>query len=654
MIAFIIRSCDALDINLHLQYNESVENGYDDVEEALIDAENLQKIGESGVTIVSISGMTCAACTSTVEAALKDVEHVSDALVSLPFQEARVLHNGKASSKRIVKVIEDVGYDAMLGERAASQKIQTLQHTEELAILRKSLRGLSVYSGIIFALGTLLDYSEINWLLTSPVFQTVRPVVLFGLTAFAAIKHGGWIFQNAATAALKLKVNMHTLITTSTFVGLSLTLLNIFQLNSRPDAMYYDTIIGILLIITIGRYMDLLSRRRATDTFAGVYSLLDQTSSVKLAKLNKRVPTSVVRSGDEILINAFSIVPCDCYIVSGKSHVNEAVITGEPLPKTKGEGDLLLAGSRNGPNQLHARVNQDFEGSFLSQLIRSVENSLSSKVTVQRRIDLITQYFVSAIFAIAIPTAVYTYWSTCAGDSYCVDSLDAAGRKMMTILAAACPCALGLATPCAVMAGIDVSWRKGILMLEGGETMERLRSITHVVMDKTGTLTRGILTVSDMSINNRWKGGEDKLATLICAAEERGMAAHPLAMAIFRRLLPTSGGMWRGYQETGGVRKLVEAGGKGVKCEVNPGDGLWRRVCVGNLAWMKENNIKGVDVLPSVVYEGGSAVFVGLDGDIAATMILQVGAANLCTFVETCSYFLRTSFDQTLNLPSTH
>lgn len=624
MIAFIIRSCDALDINLHLQYNESVEHAYDEDEEAVADAENFQKIEESGVTTVSISGMTCAACTSTVEAALKDVEHVSDALVSLPFQEARVLHNGKATSSQIVRAIEDVGYNAVPGERATSQKLQTLQHTEELATLRKSLQGLSIYSGVIFTFGTLLDYSEVDWLLTSSIFQTGRSVVLIGLTTFAAARHGKWIFKNAATAALKLKVNMHTLIAASTLTGLSLTLLNMLQSRPYLDAVYYDTIIGVLLIITIGRYMDLLSRRRATDTFAGVYSLLDQTSSVKIAKLNKRVPTSVVRSGDEIIIDAFNIVPCDCYVVSGKSHVNEAVITGEHLPKTKQEGDLLLAGSRNGPNQLRARVNQDFEGSFLSQLVRSVETSLNSKVTVQRRIDMITQYFVSGIFAIAIPTALYTYWSTCADGSDCVGALDSAGRKLMTILAAACPCALGLATPCAVMAGIDVSWRKGILMLEGGETMERLRSITHVVMDKTGTLTRGTLTVSDMSINSRWKGGEEKLATLICAAEEHGMAAHPLAMAIFRRLLPMSGEMWRGYQDNGGARKLLEAGGRGVKCEVNPGDGLWRLVCVGNLAWMKTNNVKGVNSLPSGVDEGGAAVFVGVDGDIAATMILQV------------------------------
>lgn len=469
-IAFIIRSCDALDINLQLQYNESVEHTYED-EEKQFGEEKVDHTEASGVTIVSITGMACAACTSTVESALKEVPGVNDALVSLPLQEARVLHKPDVDRKIIASAIEAVGYDAVIGERAAEEKTRALRHTEELATLRASLKGLSIYSAVIFALGILLDFSGWNGLLDSTPVNLSRSIALFLLTTVAAARHGNWIFKKAVSAASHSRVNMHTLITASTAVGLSLTLLNMLNTRAQPDALYFDTIIGVLLIITVGRYMDLLSRRRATDTFAGLYSLLDQTATVRLAKLNvstcipqiyqyrlihvqKRVPTSMVRSGDEIIINAYGVIPCDCYVVSGKSHVNEAVITGETLPKTKEEGDILLAGSRNGPNQLHARVNQDFQGSFLAQLIRSVETSLSTKVSVQHRIDLITQYFVSGIFAVAIPVAVYTFMATASRTQDHLDALDAAGRKLMTILAAACPCALGLATPCAVMAGI--------------------------------------------------------------------------------------------------------------------------------------------------------------------------------------------------------
>ncbi|KAF2462845.1 HAD-like protein [Lindgomyces ingoldianus] len=577
MIAFIIRGCDALDINLHIQYNESVEHGYDEVEEEYIGEKKREDVEASDATVVSISGMTCAACTSTVESALKEVTNVNEVFVSLPYQEARIFHSTKLNYKEVVSAIVAVGYDAEIGERASARKIATLRCTEELETLRNSVKGLSFFSAAIFASGTFLDYSRYASLLQSPTVQFSRDVMLFALTTIAAGRYGIWIFKNSGNAALHLRVNMHTLISASTVVGLSLTLLNMFHKNPRPDALYFDTILGVLLIITVGRYMDLLSRRRATDAFAGLYSLRDQTST-------KRVLTSMVRSGDEILIEAFNIVPCDCYVVSGTSHVNEAVITGESLPKTKSEGDLLLAGSRNGPNQLHARINQDFERSYLSQLIRSVENSFSSKVSVQYRIDIITQYFVGAIFAIAIPTAVYTYVTQCdRGSDY-------------------------------------VSWQKGILMLNGGETMERLKSITHIVMDKTGTLTRGTMTVGGIVVNGLWKDEGDKLATLICAAEEHGMAAHPLAVAIFRKFLPISGDMWKKLKDTGAARNFAQSGGRGVRCEVNTGDGLWRNVVLGNISWMKENNIRGIESLSIDVEKEGSAAFDVIRPDAKVTI----------------------------------
>ncbi|KAF2019869.1 heavy metal translocatin [Aaosphaeria arxii CBS 175.79] len=620
ILGLVIRSCEALDINLHLQYNESVEDQYND-DHTDFSSSPTNKGLHCGVTLISISGMTCAACTSAVESAINDLDGVEEVLVSLPFQEARVLHNGKVDLEEMKQAITDVGYGAVIGERQASQKINVLRHTEELAELKLALRGLSLSSGIIFALGTGIQYLGLQWLMKYPIFRLGRSMVLLLCTTVASLKYGHWIFKNAMDAARHWRTNMHTLITASTLVGLSLASLNLIRDAQSQESQYYDSIIGVLLIVTIGRYMDLLSRRRATDTFAGLHSLLDQTSSVKLSKSGKRIATSFARVGDEIIVDGFNVVPCDCYIVSGTSNVNEAVLTGESFPKSKGVGDLLLAGSRNGPGRLVGRINQDFNGSFLAQLVRSVEQSLTTHVSVQHRVNSITQWFVACIFAVAFPTAIWEYIrATRSGDAWW--ALNVAGQKLMTILAAACPCALGLATPCAVMAGIDASWRHGILMLEGGETMERVRDISHIVMDKTGTLTRGVLSVSDLSINIDWEGSKDKLAALICAAEEKGMAAHPLAMAVFRHLLPESQGLWKVYQEAGAIRMLEESPGNGVKCEVDLGDGDWQSVFVGSLDWLRQNSITGLDHRPASVGDG-SSVFVGINGDLAATLILQ-------------------------------
>ena len=615
-----------------------------------MDDDEKQKVDQEGVTVVSISGMTCGACTSTVESALLKVQGVQQALVSLPFQEARVFHDAATDREQLVEAIENCGYEASTGERGASQKVKTLSNAEDLKTLRVSLRGLISSSMAIFGLGKGLDWISLDQYFQASILPGSRSAALFLITVYAAARYGQWIFKDAANAAKKGRVNMHTLISVSTVLGLSLTLLKMVKHKAQSDAMYFDSVVGILLIIIGGRYMDIISRRKATDTFAGLYSLMGLTSSVKLSKLDgKRVPTSIVRSGDEIIVEAFNIVPIDSYVVAGSSHVNEAVIIGEPLPKPKKEGDLLLAGSRNGPDQLRAMVNQDYQGSFLFQLVRSIESSLTSKVSAQQSIDVITQYFVSVIFAIAAGAGTYTFLLTDA------NSVDTAGRKMMTILAAACPCALGLATPCAVMAGIDIAWRKGILMLEGGETMERLKDITHVVMDKTGTLTRGTLTVSDMATSKTWRDNQKVLAVLICAAEEQGMSAHPLALAIFRMLLPMAEDLWRKYQGEGGVRDLTETGGRGVRCEVDVGDGQWREVCVGNNEFMRENNIKGVkSLLQNLNGAEGSIVFVGVYGEIAASMALQV--SNMCRlrqFEQTSLTPGRTFLDQMPRQPST-
>ena len=185
MIAFIINSCDALDINLHLQYNESVR--HDDDPEDLSHFEKKDTTERSGSTILSISGMTCAACTSTVESALYEIEGVDKALVSLPLQEARVFHATEINTEILIEAVENKGYDASSGERSSQQKIATLRHTEELQVLRKSLRGLVSSSTLIFSLGYGVNYTLGAF--SNPILVFVQSIILFGLTTV-----GAWLY----------------------------------------------------------------------------------------------------------------------------------------------------------------------------------------------------------------------------------------------------------------------------------------------------------------------------------------------------------------------------------------------------------------------------------------------------------------------------
>jgi len=282
-IAFIIKACDALDIRLHLQYNDSVNN-VKDINDSIGGAEQ-ETTGEDGITIISLSGMTCAACTTTVESSLLKVQGVQGALVSLPFQEARIVHEPHLERDSLLSAVQGAGYNAVLGERGHHDKIVVLEQRAQLDMLRQSLKGLSIYSTIIFAFGQGADWSELSQYFFLPLLAA-RPIILLLLTVYACGRHGQWIFQHAASAATIGKVNMHTLIGASTLLGLSLTAVNMVLRHDETVMWHFDTIIGVLFIVTVGRYIDMLSRKRANDTFKGLYSILDETSTVKLYRLD--------------------------------------------------------------------------------------------------------------------------------------------------------------------------------------------------------------------------------------------------------------------------------------------------------------------------------------------------------------------------------
>lgn len=287
MIAFIIRSCEALDINLNLQYNESVKpEAYDEEELGYTSPDKTETHDGAGITVVSIYGMTCAACVTNVESALLQVEGVDQALVNLALQEARLFHGSAVDYDQVIQSIEHAGYDAKIGERSKSQKIETLQHSEELTLLRGSLRGLAIYSTAIFSLGKGIDYTIPVSFSGAREFALLRSLALLGLTGAAAMKHGGWIIERAAISARQGRTNMHSLIAASTAVGILLSMFDLYC--GQYSSQYYDTIVGTLLIITVGRYVDLLSRRQAANTFVGLYSLMDETAYVKLANIEVR------------------------------------------------------------------------------------------------------------------------------------------------------------------------------------------------------------------------------------------------------------------------------------------------------------------------------------------------------------------------------
>lgn len=280
MIAFIINTCDALNVDINLQYNESLDPN-DKPEHADDDAFPLEE--RSGPTVISIGGMTCAACTGNVETALLKLEGIQRVLVSLPFQEARVVHDADVSKDAMISAIEDAGYDAKIGQRAPTQRIETLQQSQELSLLSRSFSGSSLLSTLLFALGTGADLVGWSSYLERILTPLGRQGILLLLTMTISYHYGSFIHKSAWISATHLTVNMNTLISVSTTLGISISALNIAVQGPRTAFTYFQTVAGLIMIVTAGKYLDLLSRRRATDTFVGLYSLLQKSASVRIS-----------------------------------------------------------------------------------------------------------------------------------------------------------------------------------------------------------------------------------------------------------------------------------------------------------------------------------------------------------------------------------
>ena len=284
MIAFIINTCELLDVDIKLQYNESLDPSKGSSTDTSSSTKHRKRTDE--LTILSLSGMTCAACVGNVERALQAVKGVTRVLVSLHFLEARINHSQQTSTDALTKAVQDAGYEAAVGERSTEARIETLRQTGELQTLKQAFASASSNSSILFALGSGLDYLGYGGTLEKVLTPYGRHTILLFLTGLICYGSGSWIHQSSWGAAKKLLVNMNTLISVSTSVGIIISATNIIFQDPSSVPTYYQMVSGLVLITTAGKYLDLLSRRQATNTFVGLYSLLQETETVRLANSN--------------------------------------------------------------------------------------------------------------------------------------------------------------------------------------------------------------------------------------------------------------------------------------------------------------------------------------------------------------------------------
>ncbi|KAJ4989216.1 copper-translocating p-type atpase [Stagonosporopsis vannaccii] len=576
----LIKICDALDVSfLQIKYNDDEEGG------SCAPAERQQK-PKTGTCRITIDGMTCSACSSSITRDLEGLRGVYRASVSLAIGRATVSYDTSVITvEHLLNSIKEMGYSAAVGKQNALETIERLHHSTELGGLKQALSSASVCSTLIVGL-EYVPVSIISSTLPSSVCRLFAYMALV-LAARVQIIDARSIHSRAWDHIGRRKLTMDTLLSLSLLLGIGLALLRTFLQQYRQSVAYASSGSFLTIVILAGKYLETVLRRESNRNLAALYELQADRDMYELADSKIAVSASLLRKGDHVLIYPHTTIPCDCYILEGNSAINESTITGETLPVMKNEGDLILAGTKNLSSRIRVVVALDQTESSLAKVIEGVAAASEQHLEGTEFLDVVMRYFVSGVVGLAAAAFLVTIWRHRSTSS--LQNFVTACERAATILAAACPCGIGLATPSAAMAGIDIARTQGVLLGGGIRTMRALSSTTHVIMDKTGTLTQGLLGVSSHYFAEDLRLNRQLCYRLLAAAEFEEARIHPVAGAVFKWALSNAQG--RPSDLVPETRNLQRVLGMGVSCEVKGHSDEWIAVHVGHASFLSSNNV---------------------------------------------------------------
>ncbi|WP_353156931.1 heavy metal translocating P-type ATPase [Herminiimonas fonticola] len=481
---------------------------------AAVDAATVQQaIEKAGYSVpqqeveLDITGMTCASCAGRVEKALRKVDGVLDASINLATDKARVKVSGGTAASALIAAVDAAGYSAALPHDASGSASSgsTATSRDWLPVV------LSALLAIPLVLPMLLEPFGVHFMLPGWLQWALATPVQFWLGA--RFYKAGWHAVKAGTGNMDLLVALGT----SAAYGLSIYLL----LTAMPDQMphlYFEAAVVVITLILLGKWLEARAKKQTASAIRALQKLRPESARVRRDGKDIDVAIDAVRVGDIVVVRPGERIAVDGTVLEGSSQVDESLITGESLPVLKQVGDKVTGAAINADGVLLVRTDAIGAETTLSRIIRMVENAQSEKAPIQRLVDKVSAIFVPIVLAIALLTFI-GWWL--AGSSMEVAIINA-----VTVLVIACPCALGLATPTAIMAGTGVAARYGIL-IKDAEALEIAHRITTVVFDKTGTLTQGKPQVSDFLTNGI---AEDTLLQL--AASIQRSSEHPLGRAV--------------------------------------------------------------------------------------------------------------------------
>lgn len=505
---------------------------------------------------IKIMGMTCATCVRTIENSLKNINGTINVNVNLNAEKAFVTYDPQLTGAgEMKKAIKDAGYQYIDIEGDQTIAIERKIRAKELKARRnRFITGfaigipLMVLMYLPLSLPSFAPYGML--ILTTPVF------IYVSLPIF-----------KAAYRALKNKnLSMDVMYSMGIGVAFLSSILGTFEIILSREFLFYETSIMLASFLTFGRYLEAKAKGKTSDAIKKLMGLQARTATVIRDEKEMNIAIEHVMIGDIILVKPGEKIPVDGEVIEGKSYVDEAMITGEPIPTLRRTGDKTIGGTINKNSVIKIKALKIGKDTLLAQIIRLVEEAQASKPPVQRIADRVVTYFIPAVLSIAILSFVIWY--------LILDStLLFATTRLISILVIACPCALGLATPTAVTVGIGRGAELGVL-IKKGEALEVSQKLTTVVFDKTGTLTKGRPEVTDIVAI-----GMDEQLLLKHAASVEKNSQHPLAEAIVRKAQEKG-------LELAKTENFDTFEGKGVRAEIGE-----QEILIGNRILLKEKNI---------------------------------------------------------------
>lgn len=588
---------------LFVEYDSSLD--LSDIKAAVskIGYEAAEKTEYSDVTI-PIGGMTCAACARRVEKAVGKLEGVESSSVNFATEKATIAYDPRKVRLSAIKAaIEKAGYQALEVNKADAADEDRLRKQQEIKTLWTKFITSAVFSLplLYIAMAPMISFIRLPFPSAIEPMNYPLAYALTELILTAPVIGVGYKFYTIGFKALfQRSPNMDSLIAIGTTAAVLYSIYNTFQIAAghfmAVDALYFESAGVIITLILLGKSLEAVSKGRTSEAIKKLMGLAPKTAVILENGQEKEIPIDEVEIGDVILVKPGDKIPVDGTVTGGHTSIDESMLTGESMPVDKKEGDPVYAASLNTTGVIQFKAEKIGSDTALAQIIKLVEDAQGSKAPIAQMADIVSGYFVPVVCVIALLAGIGWYIGT-GGD------LKFALTIFISVLVIACPCALGLATPTAIMVGTGKGAENGIL-IKGGEALETAHKINTIVFDKTGTITEGKPKVTD--VLPAGSVSKDRLLQLTASAE-RG-SEHPLGQAIVL-----------GAKESG--LTLLDADqfdsltGRGIKARLEGED-----ILAGNRKLMDEQNISlaGMEEISDrLAEEGKTPMYVAINGELA-------------------------------------